>query len=90
MATKNQIRDLKRYFLALKGDDRVRAVVAHVLADVPGRHDVFVGGGRIVIRSDTKYIGDVVRQIVWWIKELGGWTLVRSTGDGIAIDYLLP
>ena len=69
---------------------RVRAVVAHVLSDVLEEYDVWVGEGYIVVKpvAGGKYIGDVVRQIAWWLKEFGWFVYIRPVENGYRIEYL--
>jgi len=84
-------REMKRIFSKIPDPTaRVRAVVAHVLADVPEAYDVWVGEGYVVIRpvGGGRYIGDVVRQIAWWIKEFGWVAFVRPVDNGYKIEYL--
>jgi hypothetical protein len=84
-------KEMKRIFSQIKDPTaRVRAVVVHVLADIPEEYDVWVGEGYVVIRpvGTGRFIGDVVRQIVWWLKEFGWLTLVRPIEGGYRIEYL--
>jgi hypothetical protein len=49
-----------------------------------------VGEGYVTIRpvGGGKFIGDVVRQVVWWLKEFGWVALVRQVENGYRIEYL--
>jgi hypothetical protein len=84
-------KEMKRIFSKISDPmARVRAVVAYVLADIPEEYDVWVGEGYIVVKpvAGGKYIGDVVRQIAWWIKEFGWVAFVRPVENGYRIEYL--
>jgi hypothetical protein len=84
-------KEMKRIFSKISDPvARVRAVVAHVLSDIPEEYDVWVDNGYVVIRpvGRGRFIGDVVRQIVWWLKEFGWLTLVRPIEGGYRIEYL--
>jgi len=87
-----RVRELKRAFSSISNPtDRVKAVVAHVLSDLPDTFDVWVDKHVVVITpvgEGRRYIGDVVRQIAWWLKELGYFILVRFNGDQARIEYL--
>jgi hypothetical protein len=84
-------KEIKRIFSQIKDPAaRTRAVVAHVLADYPEEYDVWVGEGYVVIRpvGTSRFIGDVIRRIVWWLKEFGWFALVRPVENGYRIEYL--
>lgn len=84
-------KEMKRVFSKITDPTtRVKAVVAHVLEDIPEAYDVWVGEGVITIRAvgGGKFIGDVVRQVVWWLKEFGWFALVRPIENGYRIEYL--
>jgi hypothetical protein len=84
-------REMKRIFSKITDPTaRVKAVVAHVLSDINEAYDVWVGEGYVLIKpvSGGRYVGDVVRQIVWWIKEFGWFALVRPVENGYRIEYL--
>jgi hypothetical protein len=94
MVTKTQTynpKEIKRIFSKIKDPTtRVRAVVAHVLADIPEAYDVWVGEGVITIKvvSGSKFIGDVVRQVAWWLKEFGWFVYISRIENGYRIEYL--
>jgi hypothetical protein len=94
MGTKNTIhnpKEIRRIFSQIRDPTaRVKAVVAHVIKDALEAYDVWVGEGYVVIRpvAGGRYIGEVVRQIVWWLKEFGWPTLVRPIEGGYRIEYL--
>ena len=84
-------KEMKRIFSKISDPTvRVKAVVAHVLEDIPEAYDVWVGEGVITIRAvgGGKFIGDVVRQVVWWLKEFGWFALVRPIENGYRSEYL--
>jgi hypothetical protein len=84
-------KEMKRIFSKITDPTaRVKAVVAHVLADIPEKYDVWVGDGYVVIQAvgTSRFIGDVVRRVAWWLKEFGWVTLVRPVENGYRIEYL--
>jgi len=94
MAAKNLTynpKEMKRIFSKISDPTaRARAVVAHVLADIPEEYDVWVGEGQIVVRpvGSGRFIGDVVRQVAWWLKEFGWFVYIRPVENGYRIEYL--
>jgi len=84
-------KEMKRIFSKIPDPkERVKAVVVHVLEDIPEAYDVWVGEGVITIRAvgGSKFIGDVVRQVAWWLKEFGWFTYIRPVENGYRIEYL--
>jgi hypothetical protein len=84
-------REMKRIFSKITDPTaRVKAVVAHVLSDVPEKYEVWVGEGYVTITpvAGGKFIGDVVRQVAWWLKEFGWFTYIRPVENGYRIEYL--
>jgi hypothetical protein len=84
-------KEMKRVFSKITDPTtRVKAVVVYVLKDIPESYDVWVGEGVITIRAvgGGRYIGDVVRQIAWWLKEFGWVAFVRPVDNGYRIEYL--
>jgi GTP cyclohydrolase FolE2 len=84
-------KETKRIFSKISDPTaRVRAVVAHVLSDIPETYDVWVGEGYVVITAAAggRFIGDAVRRIAWWLKEFGWFTFIRPVEGGYRIEYL--
>ena len=84
-------KEMKRIFSKITDPTaRVRAVVAHVLADIPEAYDVWVGDHYVVIKAvgGGRFIGDVVRQVAWWLKEFGWFVYIRQIEGGYRIEYL--
>jgi hypothetical protein len=88
-------KEMKRIFSKISDPAaRVKAVVAHVLADIPEAYDVWVesrgGYGVVIIRavSGSRFIGDVVRQVAWWLKEFGWFVYISRIENGYRIEYL--
>ncbi len=82
-------KEMKRIFSKIPNPTaRVKAVVAHVLTDIPEAYDVWVGEGCVTIVGGGRYIGDVVRRVAWWLKEFGWFVYVRPVENGYRIEYL--
>jgi O-methyltransferase involved in polyketide biosynthesis len=82
-------KEIKRVFSKITDPTaRVKAVVAHVISDMPEHYDVWVGEGYVVVSGGSRYIGDVVRRVAWWLKEFGWFVYITPVENGYRIEYL--